>query len=97
MSGDPIPSQYVVVRKIRLGKGSYGTVEEIIPRLVNQAASLGADGIINFDGSQRFGFWPWRVVRPVVSGTAVKWAHNVTVDCVAVGGTVHVPVPGSTP
>jgi len=98
LPGTPIaPSQYVVVRNIRIGKGSYGSVNDVLPRLVNQAESLGAAAVINYSGSQRFGFWPWRIVRPVVGGTAVRWVSPTTVDCVALGGSIRYPLRGSVP
>lgn len=87
LKGSPLPTdQYEVIRKMKIGKGSYGSVSEILPKLVDQARNLGADAIINYNGSQRFGFFPWRVVRPVVTGTAVTWAANTTPDCTALGG-----------
>jgi len=88
LSGAP-PSdvRYSVIREMKLGKGSYGGVTDILGKLTEQARMLGADAIINYTGSQRFGFWPWRVVRPVVRGTAVKWEDPAKPDCKAIGGS----------
>lgn len=80
------PSNYQVIRKLKLGKGTYGSVLDILPKFAEKAKDLGADAIIRYTGSQRFGFWPWRAVRPVVTGVAIKWTDNVSHDCAALGG-----------
>lgn len=80
---------YESVRKIVYGKGSYGGVAEVIPHLANQARVLNADAVINYAGSQRFGFWPWRFVRPVVRGEAVRWTSNKDFQCEKSGGTLY--------
>ena len=86
---DPPSGQYTIVKQLRLGKGSYGSVDEAIVMLAEKARKSGADAVINYTGSQRFGFWPWRFVHPVVRGTAVKWTAGSTFDCVASGGSLH--------
>lgn len=87
-SGKP-PStvKYTVVRKLKLGKGTYGSVKDVLPKFAGNAQRLGADAIIDYSGSQRFGFWPWRMVRPVVHGVAVKWVDPKSGDCHALGGS----------
>ena len=69
-----------------MGKGTYGSVTDLLQKLTDMANAVGADAIINYAGSQRFGFWPWRMVRPVVRGTAIKWVAQQKPDCAAVGG-----------
>jgi hypothetical protein len=81
--------EFDVIRNYRIGKGSYGSVTDILPRFVQTGKSYGADAVINYAASQRFGFWPWRFVRPVARGTAVKWKPGVVVDCVATGGKLY--------
>lgn len=86
----PADLKYRVVKKIKLGKGTYGSVRDILPALAQRAQTLGADAIINYAGSQRFGFFPWRFVRPVARGTAVQWldpAHSQAHECTNIGGT----------
>jgi hypothetical protein len=83
----PADAKYKVVRQLKLGKGTYGGVKDILPKFVQRAQKLGADAIINYTGSQRFGFWPWRMVRPVVRGVAVKWDEPKNHNCAAIGGT----------
>lgn len=87
-SGKP-PStvKYTVVRKLKLGKGTYGGVKDVLPKFAANAQRLGADAIIEYAGSQRFGFWPWRLVRPVVHGVAVKWVDPQSGNCQALGGS----------
>jgi hypothetical protein len=78
--------KYSLVKKLKVGKGTYGSVTDILPKFAGYAQQVGADAIINYTGSQRFGFWPWRMVHPVVRGEAVKWSGNPGLDCAAMGG-----------
>jgi hypothetical protein len=82
----PADQKYTVVKKLKVGKGTYGGVSDILPKLAENARTRGADAIIEYSGAQHFGFWPWRMVRPVVRGVAVKWTGS-TPDCEASGGT----------
>ncbi len=49
-------------------------------KFINYTDRLGGNTIINYEGGQSFGFWPWRIVRPVVYGTAVDW-HGLALRC----------------
>ena len=82
----PADSKFHVVGKLKLAKQTYGTARELVPKLVNQARGYGGDAVIDYSGAQRFGFWPWRLTRPVVSGAAIKWDEPPTQDCRAMGG-----------
>lgn len=82
----PSDIRYVRVKELKLGKGTYGSVRELLDDIALNARNAGADAIINYSGSQRFGFWPWRMVRPVVRGTAIKWAGDVKPECAKAGG-----------
>lgn len=84
IKGKPDASQYQIKKHIKAAKGTYGSVVEVYPRFVERAHQVGGDVVINYNASQRFGFWPWRMVRPVVWGTAVKW--NTPFNCKALGG-----------
>jgi hypothetical protein len=43
LSGAPPPTlQYTVVKKLTIGKGSYGSVSDVLPKLVKKARNLGA-------------------------------------------------------
>ncbi len=78
--------QYDVIRRVKRGKGTYGSPTQILPAFAAQTHALGADAVIDYRAGQRFGFWPWRVVRPVVWGTAVRWSAGQHIDCQAIGG-----------
>ena len=78
--------QYDVIRRVKRGKNTYGSPTQILPAFAAQVHTLGADAVIDYRSGQRFGFWPWRVVRPVVWGTAVRWNTGQQIDCQAVGG-----------
>jgi len=81
--------EYSFVKRIKFGKGSYGKVDEVTVNLADQARVIGADAIINYEGSQRFGFWPWRLVRPIVRGDAIKWSDPQSINCSDLGGVLH--------
>lgn len=83
----PSDVKYTVIKKLKVGKGTYGSVTDILPKFAGYAQKVGADAVIDYTGSQRFGFWPWRLVRPVVRGTAVKWTSPPKSDCTAMGGS----------
>jgi hypothetical protein len=83
----PASQKYKIIKDVSIGKNSYGSVTTILPKLAEYAQMRGADAIIGYTGSQRFGFWPWRVVRPVVRGTAVQWTEPKPTDCESIGGT----------
>lgn len=84
IKGTPDSSQFQVKKRIKVAKGTYGSVEELYSRFAERAHQVGGNVVINYNASQRFGFWPWRMVRPVILGTAVKW--NTPVNCAAMGG-----------
>lgn len=84
IEGTPPADQYKIIKRVKVAKGIYGGFEEVKPKLAQATRDRGADVVIDYHQSQRFGFWPWRVVRPVLWGTAVKW--NTPVDCAALGG-----------
>lgn len=81
--------EYEIIRNYHVGKNSYGSVNDIMPAFIQKVKKSNADAIINYSASQRFGFWPWRFIRPVVKGTAVRWKDGQTVDCLETGGTLY--------
>lgn len=82
----PADLSYVAVKELKYRKGSYGSVNDLLPRVIKDAKDAGADAIIHYNGAPRFGFWPWRFVSPVITGTAVKWTPARQFDCAAAGG-----------
>ena len=82
----PSTAKYRSIGRVKLGKGTYGGVRDELPAFVAEARAKGADAVTNYNGSQRFGFWPWRMVRPVLTGVAVKFDDGKSPDCEASGG-----------
>jgi len=82
----PADYAYTTIKELDYGKGSYGSVNDLLPKVVEDAKAAGADAIIDYNGAQHFGFFPWRLVRPVVTGVAIKWSPARDVDCAASGG-----------
>ncbi|MFS1523827.1 hypothetical protein ACL7TT_06880 [Microbulbifer sp. 2304DJ12-6] len=82
----PSDVKFEKIQKIKIGKSSYGSVTDILPKFANKAKSLGANAVVNYIGSQRFGFWPWRFVRPIVRGEAVKLNIDSEKTCKDAGG-----------
>lgn len=85
-NGAPSDMPHQVLHKLKVAKGSYGGVKELLPKFVQEALAYKADAIVDYNSSQRFGFWPWRLVRPVVSGTAIRWNEKPRKSCEAMGG-----------
>ena len=73
IKGTPESTDYKVIRRIKAGKGTYGSVVDVYPTISRIAHRYKADAVINYNGSQRFGLRPWRIVRPVITGAAVKF------------------------
>lgn len=82
----PAEYTYTSIKELDYGKGSYGSVNDLLPKVVGDAKAAGADAVIHYNGAQHFGFWPWRFVRPVVTGTAIKWSPARDIDCAGAGG-----------
>lgn len=85
-NGAPSDMPHQKGAKLKVAKGSYGGVKELLPALVQQALAARADALVDYNSSQRFGFWPWRVVRPVVTATAIRWNERPSKSCEAMGG-----------
>ncbi|MHA3054110.1 hypothetical protein E0H77_04155 [Acinetobacter sp. ANC 4633] len=77
----PSDLPYKVVKRIKIAKGTYGSVTDLYPRLHETAKNNHADAVIHYRASQRFGFWPWRFVRPVIAGTAIQWKSPSAENC----------------
>jgi hypothetical protein len=85
--GLPPPDvHYEKIKRLKLGKKTYGLMGDLLKEFADKASSLGADAVINYAGSQRFGFFPWRMVRPAARGQAIKW-ESPKPDCKSIGGS----------
>ena len=85
----PMPAniRHTVVGEINASKETYGSVNEIIPLLGDEARKMGADVVINVTTAQRLGMFAW--ARPVASGTAVKVERPADFNCTKMGGEVR--------
>ncbi len=83
----PANIRFAVVGSVEGSKEFYGSVNEILPLMAEEARKLGGDVIINLETHQRMGLWAW--ARPVGTGTAVKLANKNDLNCLAAGGTFH--------
>ena len=83
----PSDFKYRSIGHVKIGKGTYGGVRDELPAFVAEARSKGADAVTSYNGAQRFGFWPWRLVRPVLKGIAVKFDDGKVPDCATTGGS----------
>jgi hypothetical protein len=83
----PANIQLTVLGQVEASKEFYGSVNEILPLMADEARKMGADAVINLDTHQRIGFFAW--ARPVGTGTAVKLANKSDLNCLSAGGTFH--------
>ena len=81
--------EYSSIKYYKSGSNLIGPVSRVMPKFLNYADRLDGNTIINFEGKQKFGFWPWRLVRPVVYGTAVEWEAKSDASCKQLGGRVY--------
>jgi hypothetical protein len=86
--------KYTTLRNIKTSRETYGGVTDELPRFVATAKASGADAVIHYNGAQRFGFWPWRLVRPVLSGVPIKFEQPAP-DCATSGGVTFAGVMAS--
>ena len=84
-------ARYKPLKNIKTSRETYGSVLDELPRFVATAKALGADAVVDYNGAQHFGFWPWRLVRPVASGVAIKW-DGPAPDCAASGGATFATI-----
>ena len=89
MIRSPLPSNigYTVVGEVRGGKKTYGSVNEVLPVMADEAREIGADAIINLQTSHQIGPWAW--ARPVGSGTAVRLNNRGNFNCASHGGELR--------
>ena len=85
----PLPPniQFSVVGSVEGSKEFYGSVNEILPLMADEARKLGGDVIINLETHQRVGLWAW--AHPVGNGTAIKLGTKTDLNCLAAGGSYH--------
>ncbi len=84
-------AKYKAGSKVKTSRETYGSVLDELPRFVATAKAQGADAVVDYNGAQHFGFWPWRLVRPVASGVVIKW-DGPAPDCAASGGATFATI-----
>ena len=84
----PTDVKYEVLGRVMATKRTYGSSQELFPKMAIEGRKLGADAIINLQASQKFkGPLPWRVTSPTGDGTAIKiTADSPQMDCGHAGG-----------
>lgn len=82
--------KYEVVGKIIGSKKTYGSTDQVLERMAEEAKKAGADAVIDLDAGQRFGgIMPWDTVRPKGYGIAVRYAQGQKpVDCEKLDGKI---------
>ena len=83
----PANVKYSVVGPIEASKEFYGSANEIIPLMAQEARNVGADAIISMQTGQKIGLWAWS--RPYGMGTAVKLDNKAAFNCAALGGEMR--------
>ena len=81
--------KYESIKNYRSGSNFFGSVSSVMPKFLDYADRLNGNAIINYSGGQHFGFWPWRLVRPIVSGTAINWPNKNNKSCKELGGRIY--------
>ena len=91
-SGAPTgDTKYTALSPAKTARETYGSVLDELPRFVEASKASGGDAVIHYNGGQHFGFWPWRLTRPVLTGVPIKW-DGPAPDCAATGGSTFYDV-----
>jgi len=74
---------------MKLGRQTFGGIRPLTAKTAQRARMEDAEAIFNYRPSQRFGFWSWRFIRPVVWGDAVRINNVEAFDCEKLGGELY--------
>ena len=77
---------FKVLGVVKAAKGTYGGAAYLRPIIQERVNAKGGNAVGNYHEGQRFGFWPWRVVRPVASGDAITILNTRGKSCEEMGG-----------
>lgn len=84
---EPQGAAFKVIKKKTIVAGNFfGSTDGLLPKLEDKVTKRGGNSIANFNASQRFGFWPWRVIRPITSGDAILIMNAHGKSCAELGG-----------
>lgn len=78
--------EYTVARKVKILKGTYGSLNQVLPKVEPFVKGTNANAIMNFKLAQRFSIWPWRFVSPVATGKAILITDSKGMSCEEMGG-----------
>ena len=80
----PLPAElkYKEIGRINGSKKTYGTPEEVLLAMADEARRIGVEAIIGLEARQRRGLAPWRMSVPANAGTLIKVdAESLPLDC----------------
>ena len=77
---------FKVLGVVKAAKGTYGGADYLRPIIQEKVQKKGGNAVANYHENQRFGFWPWRMVRPVASGDAITILNTRGKSCAEMGG-----------
>ena len=79
--------KYREIGRIKANKKTYGTPEEVLLAMADEARRIGVEAITGLEAKQRRGMMPWRMSVPANAGTLVKVdAESLPFDCVKLEG-----------
>ncbi|SMG10601.1 hypothetical protein [Fibrobacter sp. UWB13] len=80
---------FKVLKPLVMGKSFYGSAASIRDDFAYKAKHRGGNAVANYHESQRFGFWPWRLIRPVISGDVIVILNSRGKSCAEMGGSSY--------
>jgi hypothetical protein len=82
----PQLGKFSAIKDLKVGRNFYGGTEGITDWTIRYIRKQGGNAIVNSNIRQAFGFWPWQVVRPVSTGTIIRWSEKTDEGCLELGG-----------
>ena len=89
MFDGPLPEglKYREVGRINGSKKTYGTADEVLLAMADEARRIGVEAITELEARQRRGIMPWRMSVPANAGMLVKLdPESLPMDCVKLEG-----------
>ena len=77
---------FKVLAPVKAAKNFYGSAEGLRPVIKEKVAKRKGNSVANYHENQRFGSWPWRMIRPVASGDAIVILNPRGKTCAEMGG-----------
>ncbi|MDR0251509.1 MAG: hypothetical protein LBI35_09450 [Burkholderiales bacterium] len=85
----PLPEniEKTILGFIKASNRSYGSMNEVLFMMAEDARKIGADAVINVRARHQVGALAW--ARPVAEGQAVKITEKEDFDCLKLGGELR--------